>query len=557
MKIKPLHLLALMLNSSSVISMEAPSAFNPLEALAQASIQKSIPDNQTIILNRLDNDQYQLFSKIIIPPDMGDLFRNGQILPLSSMATPFTPSIVQECIEQATKQICELFSINYPPNSEKIELTAIEANLRYLFIMDQLSLAKIENKQLVENTKGYLYNLLSNQMRSCGKLDRNKFHEILSLPSSSVFINKINKRVQDLKFNINSKGGQANLFKDIATINHSQGRASAYKFILETFKKALSTTITTDLVPSSPAPVPSSPYGWLPPSSPTPVPPSPYGWLPPSPYAPSSGSAYSVMPSISLSDRTGHQAAQSSMRESNSSASSSTIVTDSNVNISPADSSALSCANEEASSPTVITTGKRQREKEDNEASRDKHSYKTRKIDLSLVETPEDCKNEILNCLEEALSRCEGIEETERKLRDFQDYLHSSVSTKSMKTIYHYYIQAKNWGLSNDFFYFILNNSESNEGDHKEAESIQLSDDFIQYLQLREQREQLFKNKSEQVSYFENFKKLIDQAPLAGFNSQPLGQILALQQEEASNRLKETNQKLAVLSRKNGYPRAF
>lgn len=43
MKIKPLHLLALMLNSSSVISMEAPSAFNRLEALAQASIQKSIP----------------------------------------------------------------------------------------------------------------------------------------------------------------------------------------------------------------------------------------------------------------------------------------------------------------------------------------------------------------------------------------------------------------------------------------------------------------------------------------------------------------------------------
>lgn len=504
---------------------------------------------------------------------MEDLFGNGQVLIISSNNMPFTPSIVQKCIEQATKQICELFSINYPPTSEKIELNAIEANLRYLFIMDQLSLAKIENKQLVENMKGFLYNLLSSHMRSCGKLDRNKLHEILSLPSSSVFISKINKRMQDLKFNINRKGGQANLFKDIATINHSQGRASAYKSILETFKKALSATVTTDLVPSSSAPVPpypygslppspyapapASPYGWLPPSPYAPVPSSPYGWLPPSPYAPSSGSTYSVMPAISLSERTDHQAAQSSMRESNSSASSSTIAKDSNVNISPADSSALSCANEEKLSPTVITTEKRQREKEDNKASRDKHPYKTRKIDLSLVETPEDCKNEILNCLEEALSRCEGIEETERKLRDFQDYLYSSVSTESMKTIYHYYVQAKSWGLSNDFFYFILNNSENNEGNHQEARSIQLSDDFIQYLQLREQREQLLKNKSEQVSYFENFKKLIDQAPLAEFNSQPLGQILALQQEEASNRLKEINRELAALIRKNGYPRAF
>ncbi|WP_010300354.1 hypothetical protein [Candidatus Odyssella thessalonicensis] len=205
----------------------------------------------------------------------------------------------------------------------------------------------------------------------------------------------------------------------------------------------------------------------------------------------------------------------------------------------------------------MITPGKRQREEDEENASPSDHLYKARKIDISHLEISQDCKDEILNCLEEALSRSQGREAVRKKLRSLQDYLHSSAGTEDMKTIYHYYALAKTWGLSNDFFYFVVDNLGNNQEDPEEAEPAQLSDNFIQYLQLRQQREKLLKNQDKQAKYFASFEKLISQTEQSEFNSQPLVQILESYRQEASDQLEKVNRKLVTLSRKNGYPRIF
>lgn len=137
---------------------------------------------------------------------------------------------------------------------------------------------------------------------------------------------------------------------------------------------------------------------------------------------------------------------------------------------SPPDPVSLFFAKEEASSPVVITPGKRQWEEDEENASPSDHLYKARKIDISHLEISQDCKAEILNCLKEALSRSQEREAVRKKLRSLQDYLHSSPGTEDMKTIYHYYALAKTWGLSNDFFYFIGDNAGNNQEDPEEAE---------------------------------------------------------------------------------------
>ncbi len=257
-----------MLNSCSAIAVDIPSIPPTFEIFTQARTQQDLTVGQTTFLKPVGNDYYQLFSKIITHSTIKTLFENGQILTISSADTPFTPQVVQECIEEATQQTCELFSISYSSISEKIELTPIETSLRHLFIMDQLSLRATGLTKPPSN-KAYLYNLLVTKVKKSPLLNREMLNHLLISASAQAEF-RINKRVRDLQSCIREQGGHDKLFNKIEQINNTYARTLCYRSITNELIKLslLSKYATNSVLPPAHTTAPPSSYASVLPVSP-------------------------------------------------------------------------------------------------------------------------------------------------------------------------------------------------------------------------------------------------------------------------------------------------